>query len=62
MAQGFQPVSRAAGPIELGCANARKFIRFLAFGLTLCVWRPTVTVRNHHQQQPSGQGAKHHAI
>jgi hypothetical protein len=60
--QGFAAVLEAAGPIALGCADARKFIRFLAFGLTWCARRPTVTVRNHHHQQTSGQGAKYHAI
>jgi hypothetical protein len=62
MAQGIQNGGRAAVPIALGCADARKFIRFLAFGLTYCVRRLTVTERNHHQQQTSGQGAEHHAI
>jgi hypothetical protein len=60
--QGFQRHPRAAGVIALGCDDARKFIRFLAFGLTLCARRPTVTVRNHYYQQPPGQGAKRHAI
>jgi hypothetical protein len=61
-AQGFQPLRGAVAAIALGCGDARKFIPFLAFGLTLCVQRLTVTVRNHYYQQPSGQGAKRHAI
>jgi transcriptional regulator with XRE-family HTH domain len=40
----------ADGPI------ARKFIRFLPFGLTLSASRPTVTERNHHYHY-EGQGA-----
>jgi hypothetical protein len=46
--QGFQARARGRALIALGCGDARKFIRFLAFGLTLCARRLTVTVRNHH--------------
>jgi hypothetical protein len=62
VAPGFPQGQQAAVMIALGCVDARKFIRFLAFGLTLCAGRPTVTVRNHHYQQSSGQGAERHAI
>jgi hypothetical protein len=31
-----------------GSHNARKFTRFLPFGLTSPLLRPTVTVRNHY--------------
>jgi hypothetical protein len=62
VAQGLPAAAGRSGPIALGCADACKFIRFLAFGLTWCFRRLTVTVRNHHHQQPSGQGAKNHAI
>ena len=62
VAPAFCAVRQTPTMIALGCHEARKFIRFLAFGLTLCARRPTVTVRNHHYQQSSGQGAEQHAI
>jgi transcriptional regulator with XRE-family HTH domain len=39
------------------CGEPRQFIPFLAFGLTLPSWGPTVTVRNRYFQLPTGQGA-----
>src|SRR3984885_3063397 len=39
------------------CADARKFIRFLPFGLTLRCRGLTVTVRNRYFQLSPGQGA-----
>jgi hypothetical protein len=62
VAQALRPVAGPPAAIALGCADACKFIRFLAFGLTWCARRLTVTVRNHHHQQTLGQGAKYHAI
>jgi hypothetical protein len=44
------PVDRRHARSVAGCAKARKFTHFLAFGLTFLCWGPTVTVRNRHFQ------------
>jgi len=40
----------------MGCAEARRFIRFLPFGLTLRSGAPTVTVRNRYFQLSQARG------
>jgi transcriptional regulator with XRE-family HTH domain len=55
---GLLSFGQPAAPVEEGWAEARTFIRFLAFGLTLRCQRPTVTVRNRYYQHRWARGPK----
>jgi hypothetical protein len=44
----FATAGSGAGQTKLACDDARKFIRFLPFGLTLRSGGLTVTVRNRY--------------
>jgi hypothetical protein len=44
----FPPARPGSGRTTLACDDARKFIRFLPFGLTLRSGGLTVTVRNRY--------------